>query len=415
MAANPKPIVQDFRAFNVAIPVKNSVVLNKIGELNKTMENKYFKNFCALETNTYFPIEIEKRHQALLKKFNYDQMHAAALQALSTAVGRPGFDGCASFTLKKTFIDIPCIVRSSDNLLRTYFPVSTPSVKTRSTRTCERVKAGLEKMKRLKTTNVLTDTAVTHDGQHADFASLKDCEAEEKFEDIVIHKQAKPKSGLGLIEVASPNTEAMLNQLEAESGSGSAPPSIPIEVIPEKDPEGARALNFVEEPNSTRAPLQRTRSQDDFQMFDDDDALGINPAYSHQTPQPQCFPFSQHLIQQTPQHQMYSFGGRPTNTSFMENSDRPSSLVTHHSRASGSFFPFPQNNAQQSGQHLLQPPAFEEFTQFDQSAFTPLPPQYQEFVHIEQHLPATVQHAEFFGKTGFEGGNDLLLDGEFFV
>jgi len=45
MAANPKPIVQDFRAFNVAIPVKNSVVLNKIGELNKTMENKYFKNF----------------------------------------------------------------------------------------------------------------------------------------------------------------------------------------------------------------------------------------------------------------------------------------------------------------------------------------------------------------------------------
>ena len=162
MAANPKPIVQDFRAFNVAIPVKNSVVLNKIGELNKTMENKYFKNFCALETNTYFPIEIEKRHQALLKKFNYDQIHAAALQALSTAVGRPGFDGCAALTLKKTFIDIPCIVRSSDNLLRTYFPVSTPSVKTRSTRTCERVKAGLEKMKRLKTTNVLTDTAVTH-------------------------------------------------------------------------------------------------------------------------------------------------------------------------------------------------------------------------------------------------------------
>ena len=211
MAANPKPIVQDFRAFNVAIPVKNSVVLNKIGELNKTMENKYFKNFCALETNTYFPIEIEKRHQPLLKKFNYDQIHAAALQALSLAVGRPGFVGCASFTLKKTFIDIPCIVRSSDNLLRTYFPVSTPSVKTRSTRTCERVKAGLEKMKRLKTTNVLTDTAVTHDGQHADFASLKDCEAEEKFEeelvnsseDIVIHKQAKPKSGLGLIEVAS--------------------------------------------------------------------------------------------------------------------------------------------------------------------------------------------------------------------
>ena len=99
----------------------------------------------------------------------------------------------------------------------------------------------------------------------------------------------------------------------------------------------------------------------------------------------------------------------------MENSDRPSSLVAHHSRASGSFFPFPQNNSQQSGQHLLQPSAFEEFTQFHQSAFTPLPPQYQEFVHIEQHLPATVQHAEFFGKTGFEGGNDLLLDGEFFV
>ena len=109
-------------------------------------------------------------------------------------------------------------------------------------------------MKRLKTTNVLTDTAVTHDGQHADFASLKDCEAEEKFEeelvnnseDIVIHKQAKPKSGLGLIEVASPNTEAMLNQLEAESGSGSAPrgPSIPIDVIPEKEPEGAKSAQF---------------------------------------------------------------------------------------------------------------------------------------------------------------------------
>ena len=61
MAANPKPIVQDFRAFNVVILVKNSVVLNKICELNKTMENKYFKKFCALETNTYVPIEIEKR------------------------------------------------------------------------------------------------------------------------------------------------------------------------------------------------------------------------------------------------------------------------------------------------------------------------------------------------------------------
>ena len=124
----------------------------------------------------------------------------------------------------------------------------------------------------------------------------------------------------------------MLNQLEAESGSGSAPPSIPIEVIPEKDPEGARTLNFVEEPNSTRAPLQRTRSQDDFQMFDDDDALGINPAYSHPTPQPQCFPFSQQLLQQTPQHQMYSFEGRLTNTSFMEMSKCPPIVVAHHSR-----------------------------------------------------------------------------------
>ena len=69
-------------------------------------------------------------------------------------------------------------------------------------------------------------------------------------EDIVIHKQSKPKSGLDLIEVASPNKEAMLNQLKAESGSRSAPPS-----IPEKELEGARALNFVEEPKSTLAPL----------------------------------------------------------------------------------------------------------------------------------------------------------------